>query len=104
MPGLKPTHVPVFPAEFLAQAQDLLRRRLAPFCQRQRAALACLLHREPALSHLQAARRVQLTPVSVRRWRRRWAGGDFTFADRPGRGRKPTFSPPGAGHRAGAGL
>ena len=104
MPGPSPTHIPVFPGAFLAQAQELLRQRSAPFCQRQRAALVGLLHREPLLSHGEAARRVQLTAVSVRRWRQRWTRQEFSLTDRPGRGRKATFSPAGARRRPGAGL
>jgi hypothetical protein len=39
----------------------------------------------------------------VLRWRQRWAAGDFSVADLPGRGRTAAFSPPGRsrgqGHR-----
>jgi hypothetical protein len=95
MPGPKPTHCPRFPAEFLARARQTSRRRSIPFALRQRARLACLLAEQPTLSHGQAAAAVQLHPDSVRLWRKRWAGGDFSLEDRPGRGRKATFSPPG---------
>src|SRR6266478_916765 len=41
---------------------------------------------------------------SVRRWRRRWALGHFSLEDKPGRGRKPDFSPSGSSHRQSACL
>ena len=97
--GPQPIHCPAFPADFLAQARQIARRPTAPAAQRQRAALVCLLHEEPLLAHAEAADRVGLQPVSVRRWRRRWATGDFSLEDQPGRGRKPTFSPPGPSRR-----
>src|SRR5271157_3091427 len=102
MRGPKPTHCPNFPAEFLADAQALLRRRAVAFQLRQRAALACLLHHEPQVSHAEAAVEVQMPAVSVRRWRRRWAQGDFSLEDKPGRGRKLDFSPSGSSDRASA--
>jgi hypothetical protein len=36
---------------------------------------------------------VQLHLRSVQRWRRRWATGDFSLEDEPGRGRKAIFPP-----------
>jgi hypothetical protein len=95
MPGPPPAFRPVFPAEFLGQARRASRRRTVRFQLRQRAELALLLHRDPGLSNVEAGHRVGLHPDSVRHWRRRWAGGDFALDDRPGRGRKPGFSPPG---------
>jgi len=102
--GPQPTHQPTFPPDFLAGADALLRRRTSPAHLRQRAALAVLLHREPGLSHPEAAARLGLQPVTVRKWRRRWAGGDFSLADQPGRGRKAGLSPPGPGGRQGRRL
>ncbi len=61
--------------------------------------LVLLLHESPALSNVAAAARLDLHPNSIRRWRRRWAAGQFTLEDDPGRGRKPVFSPPRQGHR-----
>jgi transposase len=49
------------------------------------------------ISNGAAAARLDLHPSSIRRWRQRWAGGQFTFEDDPGRGRKPVFSPPRQG-------
>jgi hypothetical protein len=94
MPGPAPLHCPCFPAEFLAQAQQLVRRRTAPAHLRQRARLALLLHQDPRLSTIEAGTRVELHPNSVRLWRRRWAEGHFALEDEPGRGRKAFFSPP----------
>lgn len=104
MRGPSPAHQPTFPTDFLAEADALLRRRTAPAHLRQRAALAALLHREPQLPHPEAAARLGLQPVTVRKWRRRWARGDFSLADQPGRGRKARFSPPGPGGHHGRRL
>ena len=93
MPGPYPSHQPLFPADFLDDARSVLRRRMAPAHLRQRARLACLLAADPALPHPAAAAGCQMDPDTVRKWRRRWAAGDFSLDDRPGRGRKPTFSP-----------
>jgi Homeodomain-like domain/DDE superfamily endonuclease len=93
MPGPPPAFCPCFPDDFLQQARQLARRRSARFQLRQRASLVLLLDAQPALSNVEAGRRVQLHPDAVRAWRRRWHRGDFTLEDRPGRGRKPTFSP-----------
>src|SRR6266446_10957878 len=60
---------------------------------RQRAAVVLLLQQQPLVSNIEAAERVQLPPRSVQRWRRRWATGDFSLDDEPGRGRKAAFSP-----------
>lgn len=104
MRGPQPTYRPNFPPEFVAQTYDLLRLRTVPFALRQRAQLVCLLHQNPTLSHGQAAAAVQLHPDSVRLGRKRWAGGDFSLADRAGRGGPPTFSPPGPRARPRLGL
>lgn len=96
MPGMrgpKPTHRPDFPSEFLAEAQTMRRRRNISFPLRQRAALVCLLQREPEISHPEAAAETHLAVDSVRRLRRRWALGDFSFADRAGRGAQARFFP-----------
>jgi transposase len=85
---------PDFPTEFVVQARLLSRRRTAKAHLLQRARLALLLHQQPELSNVAAALHVGLHPNSVRLWRRRWACGTFALEDRPGRGRKPTFSPP----------
>src|SRR5262249_35945600 len=63
---------------------------------RQRATLVLLLHQHPLVSNIEAAARVQLHLRSVQRWRRRWATGDFSLEDEPGRGRKADFPPPGS--------
>jgi transposase len=92
--GPLPRDRPIFPAAFLAEARRLVQARTAASHLRQRARLVLLLHQAPTLSNVQAAARVDLHPNSVRLWRQRWAGGQFTFEDDSGRGRKPAFSPP----------
>src|SRR4051795_12657912 len=93
MPGPWPSYRPDFPPNFLAQARALIRRRTVRYQLRQRAELALLLHHQPLLSNPEAAALVRLHPNSVRLWRKRWADGDLTLLDGPGRGRKAEFSP-----------
>src|SRR6266478_7576640 len=60
MRGPAPTHCPNFPSEFLAEAQAFPRQRKVSFQLRQRAALVCLLHDQPQISHSEAAAEVQM--------------------------------------------
>lgn len=92
MPGPSPQFCPVFPAEFLAQVEVEVRRKTAPYQTVQRCQLALLLHEFPDLGHEDAGQRVGLCSRQVRRWRQRWASGDFSVQDQGGRGRKATFS------------
>jgi len=84
----------------LAEAQTLRRHRTISFQLRQRAALVCLLHQEPEISHPEAAAALHMPVDWVRRWRRRWALGDWSLEDKSGRGRKLDFSPSGSSRRA----
>jgi hypothetical protein len=93
MPGPLPTVRPVFPHEFVRQAEHAVRHRSLPHHLVQRCRLVLWLHHQPQLRHEEAGRHVGLSARQVRRWRQRWAVGDFSLADLPGRGRKPTFSP-----------
>ena len=95
MPGPPPTFRPCFPDDFLELARQVSRQRTARSCLRQRAILVLLLHEQPLLSNAEAGSRIGLHPDSVRDWRRRWHQGCFTLEDQPGRGRKPSFFPPG---------
>jgi hypothetical protein len=94
VPGPLPRFHPTFPDEFLAEARRLAAARTTASHLRQRAHLVLLLHEAPTLSNVAAAARLDLHPNSIRLWRKRWAGGQFTFEDASGRGRKPVFSPP----------
>ena len=94
MPGPSPFYRPTFPDAFLAEARRIAAARTAPSHLRQRAQLVLLLHEHAALSNVAAAARLDLHPNSIRLWRQRWAKGQFTLEDAPGRGRKPAFSPP----------
>jgi hypothetical protein len=95
MRGPLPSYRPEFPTTFLEQAEQMVRQRTVQYQWRQRATLVLLLHPQPRVSNSEAAARVQLHLRSVQRWRRRWATGDFSLEDEPGRGRKAAFSPPG---------
>jgi hypothetical protein len=104
MPGLAPTFCPVFPENFLRQARVEVRRKTASHQSVQRYQLALLLHEDPCLGHEVAGQCVGLSGRQVRRWRQRWAVGDFSAADVSGRGRKAHFSPAGPGPSPGRGL
>ena len=93
MRGPLPSYRPAFPSTFLEQAEEIARQKTVPYQLRQRATLVLLLHHQPLVSNLEAAQRIQLHPRSVQRWRRRWATGNFSLEDKPGRGRKADFSP-----------
>src|SRR6266446_35288 len=93
MPGPASTFCPVFPEDFLRQAHVEVRRKTASHQSVQRFQLALLLHEAPQLGHEEAGQRVGLSGRQVRRWRQRWATGDFAVTDASGRGRKAVFSP-----------
>lgn len=100
-----PRPVPcIFPESFLQEASATIRRRTVPVQEVQRFRLVLLLHQWPSISHEAAAKVVGLSARQVQRWRRRWAAGDFTVDDQPGRGRKPDFSPTGSRARASHGV
>ena len=86
------------------EARSQVRRKTAPYHCVQRCQLALLLHQYPHLGHEAAGQRVGLSGCQVRRWRQRWAAGDFAVADSPGRGRKAIFSPAGPRPGQGRGL
>jgi hypothetical protein len=70
-------------------------QRTVSYQLRQRAALVLLWSHQPRVSNSAAAQQGQLHARAVRRWRHRWATGDFALDDKPGRGRKADFSPSG---------
>ena len=96
MPGPRPARCS-FPDDFVQVAFDTIRRRTVAVQFVQRFRLVLLLHEQPYLTNEAAAETVGLCLRQVQRWRRRWAGGDFSVEDHPGRGRKPAFSPAGPG-------
>jgi Homeodomain-like domain-containing protein len=91
--GPEPRYQPVFSEEFLDECRHAAACRSISYSERQRAELALLLDEQPKVSNVAAGTAVGLHPNAVRLWRRRWAAGEFSLADRAGRGRKPTFSP-----------
>jgi hypothetical protein len=95
MPGPRPRSC-TFPADFLQEASDTVRRRTVAIQTVQRFRLVLLLEQHPSLSNEEAGRIVDLSARQVQRWRSRWAAGDFSVDDRPGRGRKAAFSPAGS--------
>lgn len=99
MRGPRPTPC-IFPAYFLQEARETVRRRTAAVQDVQRSHLVLVLYDHPGWSAEEAAQMVGLSARQVQRWRRRWVAGDFSIEDETGRGRKLTFSP--AGPRPGA--
>src|SRR5262252_6194848 len=93
MRGPIPSDRPAFPLPFLEQAARMAGQRTVAYQLRQQAAL--LLAHQPLLPNREAVQRVQLHAHSVRRWRHRWATGDFAVDDMSGRGRKANSSPAG---------
>ena len=104
MPGPAPMFCPVFPEDFLRQARVEVRRKTGSYQSVQRYQLALLLQEELRLGHAEAGQHVGLSGCQVRRWRKRWAAGEFSVADKMGRGRKADFSPSGPGAGKGRGL
>ena len=95
MPGPVPTRC-TFPDEIVQEAIDSVGRRTLPVQVVQRFRLMLLFHERPSLRNEDAADLVGLSLRQVQRWRSRWAVGDFSIDDLPGRGRKPAFSPSGS--------
>jgi len=104
MPSPLPAYQPTFTAEQVALCQQTVRQHTAPQARVYRAKLALLLHGTPALDNVAAGRRLGKHANWGRYWRRIWVREGFRLPDKPGRGRKPTFSPPRRGDRQGAGL
>jgi hypothetical protein len=96
MRGPAPTYQPIFPPEFVEQANTIVHQRTVRYQLRQRARLVLLFHHQPLVSNTAAAVCVDLHPNSVRLWRRRWASGHFVLEDESGRGPQPRFSPAGS--------
>ena len=94
MPGPRPARC-TFPDAFVQEARASVRRRTVAVQVVQRFRLVLLLHEQPRLRNEDAADAVGLSARQVQRWRNRWAAGDFSVEDHPGRGRKPAFSPAG---------
>jgi len=92
---------PQFPEDFLETVRATSRRKTAPHHLVQRCRLVLLQHENPHLGQEEAGCRIGLSGRQVLRWRQRWAAGDFSVDDSPGRGRKATFSPPGTGRGQG---
>jgi Homeodomain-like domain len=95
MPGPVSPFCPSFPEDFLDRARRAIRCGTTEHRLVQRFQLALLLDLQPLLPNETAGARVGLSGRQVRRWRQRWAAGDFGVDDLPGRGRKARFSPPG---------
>src|SRR3954467_6502399 len=95
MPGPKPTPC-TFADDFLQAARRAVRRRTALVQEVQRYRLALAIHEHPDLGNGEVGRQGGMSERQVRRWRQRWALGDFSVTDREGRGRKADFSPAGS--------
>jgi hypothetical protein len=95
MPGPRPSPC-TFPDDFVQEARDTVRRRTVAVRSVQRFQLVLVLQQQPSLSNEEAGAVVGLSARQVQRWRSRWAAGDFSVDDCPGRGRKAAFSPAGS--------
>ena len=104
MPGPAPQYNPAFTADDIATCERVVRQHSAPQAQVYRAKLALLLHSDPAIDNVAAGRRLDKHENWVRYWRRTWVHEGFRLSDKPGRGRKPTFSPSAGGDGQGARL
>jgi hypothetical protein len=103
MPGRKPA-LCTFPDDFVQEALDSVHRRTVAVQVVQRFRLVLLLHQQPFAGNDEAARQIGLSARQVQRWRARWAAGDFSIEDYPGRGRKATFPPAGSSVGSSNGL
>ncbi|MFN8559855.1 MAG: helix-turn-helix domain-containing protein [Dehalococcoidia bacterium] len=104
MPSPRPAYHPTFGSAEVAALERLVRKPTLAHRLVQRAKLALLLHRQPAIASVAAARQLGQHPNWVRTWRKRWATAGFSvaaLADQPRSGRPPTVSPPGPGHGQG---
>jgi hypothetical protein len=70
MRGPAPTDRPIFPSDFLAQAQKLVHQRTVRYQLQRRATLILLFHEQPLVANTEAAACVDMHPNSVRLWRR----------------------------------
>ena len=103
MPGPRPA-LCTFPDAFLQQARRMVRRRTVAVQTVQRFQLVLLLHEHPCIANDEAANVIGMSARQIQRWRRRWASGDFSITDLPGRGRKAMFSALGSCPGPGDGL
>ena len=101
MPSPRPAYHPTFAPTDIAAVARLVRKPTLAHRLVQRAKLALLLHRQPTIASVAAARQHGQHPNWVRAWRKRWATTGFSvaaLADQPRSGRPPTVSPPRPGH------
>ena len=103
MRGPLPWYQPKFSKSEIGQAEEIVRRRHAPYAQVRRARLALELARHPSGSSRQIGEVLGLHAETVRKWRKRWATEGFSLGDKPRSGRPRSFSPSdrraGEGHR-----
>lgn len=96
MPGPVRIYDPVFPENLVQEAKHVARCKTVSHQLVQRSQLVLLLYRDPRRDDEEAGRQVGLSGRQVRRWRTRWAAGEGSLVDLPGRGRKAGFSPFGS--------
>lgn len=89
----RPEYTPSFSEQDIIAAQEICRKRNAPYVQVQRASLALFLHEHPNSYSVEAARALRLHEQTVRKWRKRWAEQGFSIQDEPRSGRPRRFSP-----------
>lgn len=94
MPGRKPSFTTQLPPDHLQELEHWLRSTNLKHGLARRARLLVLLHHGQTLKD--AARTAGLTVRNARKWARRYLSQGLPgLADKPGRGRKPAFSPRG---------
>ena len=92
-PGPLSAYRPDCPAACVPPCTQLVPRRTVKDQRRPRASWVRLWHAQPRLSPGAAAARVGWHPEAVRHGRQRWAKGECSRHDEPGRGRTRCFAP-----------
>ncbi len=88
---------PKYPIELTTEEEQTLRRlansRTAPYGKVIRARILLAAHDHPEWSNQRIAQEGGCTYRTVRKWRRRWAGGRRSVEDLPRPGAPRRFSP-----------
>ena len=94
---LYPHYQPEFSEQDIEEAQKIVRKHSAGQTQVVRARLLLILSEDPKRSSPSIARELAVHEQTVRKWRKRWTGGEVTLKDNPRSGRRGNFSPSATG-------